>query len=180
MPVPARKLWVRRLLMSVAAGCGGFLALWAIDGALVARGVSPGNTYLDELLVGILVALLVLALDLYHEAKLRRIRQAAQLMGQLNHYIRNSLQVILYSSSMEPGPDSQEAVRTAVRRIEWVLEKLVHESALFSGAAAYLSEGKNHSELDMMALLQPQPEVPPESRSSTPGNPEQQPKKQAG
>jgi hypothetical protein len=60
-----------------------------------------------------------------------------------------------------------------------VLEKLVHESALFSGAAAYISEGKNHSELDMMALLQPQPEVPP-SRSSTPGNPEQQPKKQAG
>jgi hypothetical protein len=170
---------VRRLLASVVAGCVGFLALWAIDKSLVARGVSPAETYLDETLVGILVALLVLALDLYHEAKLRRIRQAAQLMGQLNHYIRNSLQVILYSSSMEPGPDSQEAVRTAVRRIEWVLEKLVHESALFSGAAAYLS-GKNHAELDMMAMLQSQPEMPPQPGTSTAGNPDQSSKKQAG
>jgi hypothetical protein len=178
MAVLARKLWVRRLLFSVAAGCGGFLALWAIDKTLVARGVSPGNTYLDETLVASLVALLVVALDLYHEAKLRRIRQAAQLMGQLNHYIRNSLQVILYSSSMEPGPDAQEAVRSAVRRIEWVLEKLVHESALFSGAATYLSG--NHPELDMMTLLQSQPEVSPEAGSSTPGNPEQHRKKQAG
>ncbi|HEX7287446.1 MAG TPA: hypothetical protein VF532_14765 [Candidatus Angelobacter sp.] len=172
MAVPARNLWVRRLLMSVAAGCGGALALWAIDASLVAGGVSPGKTYLDEILVGILVALLVLALDLYHEARLRRIREAAQLMGQLNHYIRNSLQVILYSTSMQPGPDAQEAVRTAVRRIEWVLEKLVHESALFSGAADYLS-GKNHAELDVMAMLQSQPEPPSASK-------EQSQNKQAG
>lgn len=177
MAILARKPWVRRFLLSVVAGCGGFLALWTTDESLLARGIHPSKTYLDEILVGILVALLVLALDLYHEAKLRRIRQAAQLMGQLNHYIRNSLQVILYTSSMEPGPAAQEAVRTAVRRIEWVLEKLVHESALFSGAATYLSG--NHAELDMMALLRSQPEVPLEAGSSTASNPKQ-PEKQAG
>jgi len=175
MTVSARKLWLRRLLLGFAAGCAGAFALWVIDEVLVRYGISPEKSLVDNILVGILVALLIVGLDVYHQAELRRLRQAAELMGQLNHYIRNSLQVILYSSSMQPGPDAQEAVRTAVRRIEWVLEKLVHESALFSGAADYLS-GKNHPELDMMTLLRSQPEAPPEAGSATPNNPEQRPK----
>ena len=175
MALRARNPWVRRLLASVAAGCGGFLALWLITRVLLARGIAPENTYLDEFLVGMLVALLILALELYHEAKLRRIRQAAQLMGQLNHYIRNSLQVILYSSSMPQGEVSQEAIRASVRRIEWVLEKLVQESELFSGARTYL--GSTYVEVDLSSLLK-KPLEPAHEHAR--GGEEEGEKKQAG
>jgi hypothetical protein len=175
MAVRARNPWVRKLLACVAAGFGGFLALWLITRFLLARGIAPQNTYLDEFLVGILVTLLVLAIEVYHEAQLRRIRQAAQLMGQLNHYIRNSLQVILYSSSMPPSEVSQEAIRASVYRIQWVLEKLVQESELFSGARTYL--GKSHVEVDLASLLK----KPPEPAPGYPrGTKEEGEKKQAG
>jgi hypothetical protein len=170
MALRARNSWVRRFLASVAAGCGGFLAMWLITKVLVANHMLLENTYLDEFLVGLLIALLVFAIELYHQAKLRRIRQAAQLMGQLNHYIRNSLQVILYSSSMPPSKVSQEAIRASVHRIEWVLEKLVQESELFSGARTYL--GKSKVEVDLAALLKKPPEAAREPASGE--------KKQAG
>jgi hypothetical protein len=160
MAMRARNPWVRRILFSVAAGAGGFLAVWVITRTLVAQGMQPENTYLDELLVGLLFAFLVLAIELYHEARLRRIRQAAQLMGQLNHYIRNSLQVILYSNSMQADPAAREAVRSSVRRIEWVLEKLVQENELFSGAQTYL--GSPGAEVDLASLLKKPPEATPD------------------
>jgi hypothetical protein len=175
MAVRARNPWVRRLLAGVAAGCGGFLAMWLITKILVASHMSLENTYLDEFLVGLLIAFLVVAIEVYHEARLRRIRQAAQLMGQLNHYIRNSLQVILYSSSMPPSEVSQEAIRASVYRIQWVLEKLVQESELFSGARTYL--GKSHVEVDLASLLK----KPPEPAPGYPrGTKEEGEKKQAG
>jgi len=149
----ARELRSRKYLFSTAAGCGGFLALWVITRGLMAHGMAPENTFLDEILVGILAALLAFALEAYHEAELRRVRQAAELMGQLNHYIRNSLQVILSCSTMAQGPASQEAVRSAVNRIQWVLDKIVKESELFSGTETYLSD-KGRMELDMIKLLQ--------------------------
>lgn len=156
----ARKPRSRKYLISGAAGCGGFIALWVITKGLVMHGLAPENTFLDEILVGILAASLAFALETYHEARLRRVRQAAELMGQLNHYIRNSLQVILSCSTMHPGPASQEAVRSAVNRIQWVLDKIVGESELFSGTETYLS-GKGRTELDMMKLLQMRPEEKP-------------------
>ena len=155
---------VRNVLVALAAGCGGFIALWAVEKILVAGGIAPRRTYLDELLVGMMAALLALALETHHQAEMRRIRQAAQLMGQLNHYIRNSLQVILSCSTMSPGPASQEAIRSSVRRIEWVLNKIVKESELFSGTESYLTAAAA-SQLELLDLLQVHPEkVQPEKK----------------
>jgi hypothetical protein len=156
---------IRNFLVALAAGCGGFIVLWAVEKILVAVGMAPKETYLDELLVGIMAALLALALEMHHQAETRRIRQAAQLIGQLNHYIRNSLQVILSCSTMQPSPASAEAIRGSVRRIEWVLDKIVKESELFSGTEAYLA-GAAASELDLMGLLQIQPEDKPDGATN--------------
>ena len=163
MTARAGKPESRKYLIVVASGLGGALALWVITKSLVANGMAPERTYLDEVLVGILAALLAWALETRHEAQLRRLRQASELLAQLNHYIRNSLQVILSCSAMHPGPASEEAIRNSVRRIEWVLDKIVRENELFSGTETYLS-GKGAAELDMMALLQAQPEAKPEEQ----------------
>jgi hypothetical protein len=162
-------------MLSSAAGVGGFFAMWVITQVLVAYHLSLENTYLDEFLVGLLIALLVFAIELYHKAQLRRIRQAAQVMGQLNHYIRNSLQVILYSCSMPPSMASQQAVRDAVHRIEWVLQELVQQSELFSGVSTYL--GEHRAEVDLSSLLKKPPET---SQENTGLNGESSEKKQAG
>lgn len=167
MSIRAPKPEVRKFVVALAAGCGGFIALWAVEKMLVAGGMAPRRTYLDELLVGVMAALLALALETHHQAEMRRIRQAAQLMGQLNHYIRNSLQVILSCSTMNPGPASQEAIRSSVRRIEWVLDKIVKESELFSGTETYLTRA-GAAELDLISPLQSPPGNQPGAASGGP------------
>ncbi|HET7871814.1 MAG TPA: hypothetical protein VFL42_04840, partial [Terriglobales bacterium] len=106
--------------MGTFAGAGIALGLTWVDSFLVANGTPPEGTYLDEILAGMLAAGLVLVLDFYYADKLRRLREAAKLVRQLNHYIRNSLQVILYSNTTQPDPVAREALTKAVRRIEWV------------------------------------------------------------
>jgi hypothetical protein len=66
---------------------------------------------------------------------------------------------------MPSGPASEEAIRSSVRRIEWVLDKVVKESELFSGTETYLA-GEGASELDMLALLQAQTQARPEEAAT--------------
>jgi hypothetical protein len=156
MSIFDRRLWVRRLLIGIAAGTGAGAALWFTDKLMVAHGVPPEGTLLDELAVGALVAGLALLLDIYHETRVRRMREAAKLTFQLNHYIRNSLQVILSANTLQADPGVRQAVSRAIAQIEWVLDKIVQENELFADVGAYLE--KKHAELDLESLLNTPPE----------------------
>jgi hypothetical protein len=180
MAARAGKPGSRKYLIVVMSGLGGAGALWVITKTLVANGMAPERTLLDELLVGLLAALLAWTLETRHETELRRLHHASQLLAQLNHYIRNSLQVILSCSAMHPGPASEEAIRGSVRRIEWVLDKVVRESELFSGTETYMA-GEGASELDIMTLLQSQPQArPEETGTTTPHTPKEHPADREG
>lgn len=163
MSILDRRPWGRRLLIGVAAGTGAGVALWFIDKLMVAHGISPQGTILDELAVGMLVAVLALVLDIYHEARVCRMREAAKLTIQLNHYVRNPLQVILTANTLQADYGVRERVNNAIRQIEWVLDKLIQQNELFAGAGTYLE--RKHSELDLTALLNMPPEQPPASNA---------------
>ena len=49
-------------------------------------------------------------------------------ISEMNHHIRNSLQVITYATATQRDSESVEMIRSSVERIEWALrEVLPHE-----------------------------------------------------
>jgi hypothetical protein len=132
--------WFRRTVIAAVAGLCAAVGLLKFDGFLVAHGAPKEGTYLDDILIGLLVGAFAVGLDLYHHLRVTRVRQAAVLMGQLDHHIRNSLQAIVLSSSMPQHSASQDAVRAAVGRIEWALAKFPKENEIFAEARNYLSD----------------------------------------
>jgi hypothetical protein len=84
---------------------------------------------------------MAIELEVYYHNKVTRVRQAAVLMSQLDHHIRNALQAIVFSCSVAGDCVPQDAVRAAVGRIEWALAKFPTESGIFADVKSYL--GKN-------------------------------------
>ena len=139
--------WFRRGVIALVAGIGAALALFEMDDFLVEHGVPKEGTYLDEILIGVLVAVMAVGLDIYYHIRVTRVRQAAQLMGQLDHHIRNSLQAIVFSCSVAGDSAALDAIRTAVARIEWALTKFPTENEIFAQAKTYLGDHIGHLKL---------------------------------
>src|SRR6266850_563869 len=76
---------------------------------------------LTPLLIGVLVAQLAV---LYRQ---RQIQAAARLqrIAEMNHHVRNALQVITYWSLAEKEKRQVELVQDAVNRIQWALREIL-------------------------------------------------------
>jgi hypothetical protein len=115
----------RAYVTSLAAGVGTFvLVVIIVHGLLTSMGLRAEATYLDDLLVAIVVALLVLALEAQHEAAMRVQRERSLLTLGLNHHIRNALQTIVYAASTVPDKHQAELLKDAAKRIEWALREV--------------------------------------------------------
>ncbi len=113
-------------LATLLAGLGMFLTVHVVDALLSATGLHAEATYLDDLLLGILAALLVFFLQWRHRAELRRHEQCAAAIDEINHHIRNALQVITLRTSLDSrSREELTEIREASARIEWVLRELV-------------------------------------------------------
>jgi len=63
------------------------------------------------------------------------ISQRLRTISEMNHHIRNSLQVITYATATQSNSESMEMIRSSVERIEWALrEVLPGEDATSLGA----------------------------------------------
>jgi cell division protein ZapA (FtsZ GTPase activity inhibitor) len=115
----------RAYLRSTISGLAGFFAVYIVAHQVLTRfGIRAETSYLDDLLLGSLVAVLVLALEAQHELELRAERQRAQVLVHLNHHIRNALQTIVYvNASSEPSADT-DRVAQAANRIDWALREI--------------------------------------------------------
>jgi predicted RND superfamily exporter protein len=115
----------RAYLRSVVSGFAGFFALYVIAHQVLNRfGISAETTYLDDALLGILVAVLVIALEAQHELEIRAERRRAQALNELNHHIRNALQTIVYVNACTTPSDDTHKVAQAAQRIEWALREV--------------------------------------------------------
>ncbi len=117
---------IRKYVIPLLAGLGMFAAVTLIDAILAKAGLHAEATYLDDLLLGSLTAALVFVLQLHHEHELERQRQSAMVIEQMNHHIRNALQVIVYRTDPKTR-DSQELldIRNSVDRIDWALREIL-------------------------------------------------------
>jgi hypothetical protein len=113
---------------SVLGGVGLFGFAYALDHLRGQLRFLPNGSLLDDLAIGLLagggIFLLLRHTDLSRE--LRRRDHFAKIIAQLNHHIRNALQVILARAdlTMHDLPEMKE-IAAAVSRIDWALREIL-------------------------------------------------------
>jgi cell division protein ZapA (FtsZ GTPase activity inhibitor) len=119
----------RAYLRSAVSGVAGFFAVYIVAHQVLTRfGLRAETSYIDDLLLGTLVAVLVMALEAQHELEIRAERQRAKVLIELNHHIRNALQTIVYvNASSEPSDDTHR-VAQAAQRIDWALREIPRQA----------------------------------------------------
>ena len=103
-----------------------FVVVVLVDRLLAHMGLHAEATYVDDFLLAAVTGALIFVLQLQHERELSRQRQSALIIEQMNHHIRNALQVIVYR--MDPKTrDSRELrdLRDSIDRIDWALREIL-------------------------------------------------------
>lgn len=119
----------RRQVVTLLVGVGMFVAVYVIDLWLAAQGLHAESTWIDDVLLGVIAAAMAFVLQKYQERELRRQRQSAAVIDQMNHHIRNALQVIVARASLDRRDTPElEQINEAVARIDWALREILPHS----------------------------------------------------
>ncbi|MDT8070784.1 MAG: hypothetical protein ROO76_21700 [Terriglobia bacterium] len=116
----------RKYTVTALAALGMFAAVFFLDRVLARFGLHAEATYVDDFLLAILTGVLVFILQLQHERELARQQHSAVIIEEMNHHIRNALQVIVYR--MDPKAresDELRDIRASVDRIDWALREIL-------------------------------------------------------
>jgi hypothetical protein len=79
---------------------------------------------LDDLLLGATAGFIVLW---YERLRTRALLQRLLIIREMNHHVRNALQVIIYAASAHKDDCLAEQVREAIQRIDWALKEVLPE-----------------------------------------------------
>ena len=117
--------WRDLLLFLMVVLVVGALGL-AFDWLLVKEGVKRLDVMvLSNGLTGVAVGLLYLQLSRVEHERRARVRQQLRTIAEMNHHIRNALQVIAYASAATDKTQSMELISQSVERIEWALREVL-------------------------------------------------------
>ena len=97
----------------------GLSANWLSENVLPSRW-----RILDDLLLGVAAGFIVLW---YERLRTRALLQRLVIIREMNHHVRNALQVVIYAAAAHKDDDLAEQVREAVRRIDWALKEVLPE-----------------------------------------------------
>lgn len=121
-----------KYLYALLGGLGMAGAVYLVEAGLASAGMHAETTFLDDALLGIFTAVVVLFI-LWHrdtQRKLSRQKQYASVIADLNHHIRNALQVIVYRTELDlHGVPELQEIRNAVDRIDWALREILPHGA---------------------------------------------------
>ena len=115
----------RVYLLSICTGVGIFVAVYVIDALLARLGLRADATFIDDVLLGILVAVLVMTLEVQHQRELHRQEARIAMVAEMNHHIRNALQAIVYVNATNADREAAVKVGEAAKRIEWALREIL-------------------------------------------------------
>lgn len=104
-----------------------FLAGALMDYALVREGESPGLLLIfSDLGVALMVGLLMFQVSRRAQERNRIVEARLRAVAEMNHHIRNALQVIaLVTATQEGEHPSVLQIRAAVDRIDWALREVL-------------------------------------------------------
>jgi len=96
-----------------------------IDYALRKEGMPRRDLlFLSDLLVGVVAAVLVAVMAIRQEQKGRFLQVRLRIIREMNHHIRNALQVISFQAHLKGETQIQE-IDAAVKRITWALSDIL-------------------------------------------------------
>lgn len=103
-----------------------FAAAFAVDWLMYARGSNPIFMMLASTgLAGLISALLCIrALDEWYRRRIAT-EEYLRLVSEMNHHIRNALDVIQMSAALTSQGDAIQAIDASVIKIDWALRELL-------------------------------------------------------
>jgi hypothetical protein len=106
------------------------LAVWAVgygfDRLLARDGITRTDILLtSNALTGLVAGFLFYSLINYERLRRNIVRERLRTIAEMNHHIRNSLQVITYAAATQQNSESVEMIRSSVERIEWALREVL-------------------------------------------------------
>jgi signal transduction histidine kinase len=115
-------------LMLVCIGLA--LLVWGVgfgfDRLLARDGVTRTEILITSNgLTGLVAGLLFYNLALKERIRREIIRDRLRIIADMNHHIRNALQVITYAAATRKDAESLELIRSSVERIEWTLREVL-------------------------------------------------------
>jgi hypothetical protein len=107
------------------------------DRVLVREGVPRTDILIESnLLTGVVAAVFYVYLSNYEVDRRKQVQQRLRTIADMNHHIRNALQIITYAASAQKREDSVELIRSSVERIEWALREVLPGHATEAPARA--------------------------------------------
>ena len=116
------QIWLKSLIALIVVTAVGYL----FDRGLRYEGVPRQDLLLlSDILVGAVAAALVYVVVTFQERRASFVAERLRIIAEMNHHIRNALQVIAYHSWI--GKDDQELamIRESVNRITWALREVL-------------------------------------------------------
>ncbi|MFL6301284.1 MAG: hypothetical protein ACJ71N_11840 [Terriglobales bacterium] len=116
--------WIPWLLGVVAAAV--FFAIDDFLDHLMLR-LTSANVALEisDAITAILIGALVAQLVLLYQQRQQQAQARLQRIAEMNHHVRNALQVIAYWSLADKEMKQVEMVQDAVNRIQWALREIL-------------------------------------------------------
>ena len=121
----------RLVLLCMAVGLLVWMVGFGFDRLLARDGVTRSEILLTSNgLTAVVAAFLFYSLTFNERLRREFIRERLRTIADMNHHIRNALQVITYATVAGKN-DSVELIRDSVERIEWTLREVLpgHVSA---------------------------------------------------
>jgi hypothetical protein len=117
---------IRLALVCVCVTLLVWIVGFGLDRWLARDGVTRVDILLvSNLLTGVVAGALFFNLSNYERLRRNLVRERLRTIADMNHHIRNALQVITYATASEPQSDSVEMIRSSVERIEWALREVL-------------------------------------------------------
>ena len=95
---------------------------WFVLHESKSRNVAIG---LSDTLAAVIAGVLVYRLLQYERHRREQLRQRLEIIAEMNHHVRNALQVISLSGYSADSEQQLERIREGVNRIEWALKEVL-------------------------------------------------------
>ena len=99
---------------------------YALDRLLLDTGLSRWHTILfSNAITGAVAALFLAYRQQQHRREMELMEQRMQIVADMNHHIRNALQVIVYFAQNAKDRESADRLRDSIDRIQWALREVL-------------------------------------------------------
>ena len=116
---------IRLIVLCVCVVVLVWIVGFGFDRLLAKDGVTRNDILLaSNALTGIVAGFLFFSLTNNERQRRKLVRERLHTIAEMNHHIRNSLQVITYATAADTD-QSVELIRDSVERIEWALREVL-------------------------------------------------------